>query len=81
MGVLLRARNLVRSYTRINTRVYVYLYNIRVDVIERGVRSDPLEPPPWLRAWAKVTIKNSFHIWTQRNRLSEPDESMTTGAM
>ena len=30
---------------------------------------------------AKVTIKNSFHIWTQRNRLSEPDESMTTGAM
>ena len=24
---------------------------------------------------AKVTIKNSFRIWTQRNSLSEPDET------
>ena len=24
---------------------------------------------------AKVTIKNAFHIWTQRNSLSEPDET------
>ena len=37
---------MVRSYTRINIRVYVYLYNIRVDVIERGVRSNHVEPAP-----------------------------------